>query len=407
MDKGTTSDVMSARQWRAFAILWFSMFVIAGGLGMVVPILPVFVRDLGASGIWLGLAFSGFAITQTPLTPVIGRMGDRIGRRVFIITGLAMYVMIGVTLSQATSYQEVALLRMGMGVGAACMFPSALATIGELSPKGQEGRYMGLFMVSFTAGFGIGPLVGGFLKDTLGVDATFIALSCAAAIALLLVTTSMPKQVALKTENTSEVPPVRVMTKDLRVLALFLFNFAFGVGIGSVMTFIAIFMTDSLLASATLVGLVVGSRAVISSILQPLFGLVADRISRIHIITTGGLLLAIATGAIPLAQSVTVLLLIFLILGIGESAALPASLAITTDLGRIYGYGTLIGLSNAILVFGLLSGSLGSSIIEAVVGLEKMFMLIALFMSIMIAVFVGAWLKAPPPELGYSETHPN
>ena len=405
MDKATTADVMSARQWRAFAILWFSMFVIAGGLGMVVPILPVLVRDLGASGIWLGLAFSGFAITQTPLTPVIGRMGDRLGRRVFIIAGLSIYVLIGITLSQATTYQSVTLLRMGMGVGAACMFPSALATIGELSPKGQEGRYMGLFMVSFTAGFGIGPLVGGLLKDALGVDATFIALSGAATLALLLVTTSMPDQGVLRTERTSDVPSVRVMIKDFRVLALFVFNFGFGVGIGSVMTFIAIFMTDSLLSSATLVGLVVGSRAITSSILQPVLGLVADRISRCLMIATGGLLLATATVAIPLATSVGALLLIFLILGIGESAALPASLAITTDLGRIYGYGTLIGLSNAILVFGLLSGSLGGSILEAVVGLEKMFMLIALFMAFIIALFVGAWLKGTHGESEASIRH--
>ncbi len=110
----------SARQWRAFAILWFSMFVIAGGLGMVVPILPVYVRDLGASGLWLGLAFSGFAITQTPLTPIIGRLGDRLGRRRFIIVGLFLYVFIGIGLALATSYQAVALLRMGMGVGGAC-----------------------------------------------------------------------------------------------------------------------------------------------------------------------------------------------------------------------------------------------------------------------------------------------
>jgi len=121
----------------------------------------------------LGLAFSGFAITQTPLTPIIGRLGDRLGRRRFIIIGLSIYVFIGIGLSLVDSYQVVALLRMGMGIGAACMFPSALATIDELSPKSQEGRYMGLFRVSFTTGFGIGPLIGGLLKDVFGVEVTF------------------------------------------------------------------------------------------------------------------------------------------------------------------------------------------------------------------------------------------
>ena len=39
---------------------------------------------------------------------------------------------------------------------------------------------------------------------------------------------------------------------------------------------------------------------------------------------------------------------VFLLLGLAESAAMPASMAITTDLGRIYGYGTLIGVTNSI-----------------------------------------------------------
>ena len=103
--------------------------------------------------------------------------------------------------------------------------------------------------------------------------------------------------------------------------------------------------------------------------------------------------MAVATGAIPFAPSVGFLVSIFLVLGFAESAALPASLAITTDLGRIYGYGTLIGLSNALLVFGLLNGSVSSSLIESEIGIENMFMVVALFMALMVAVFVAMWAR--------------
>ena len=286
MRETATANSMSARQWRAFAILWFAMFVIAVGFGMVVPILPVFARDLGASGLWLGLAFSGFAVTQTPLTPVMGRLGDRWGRRPFIMTGLGIYVFVGIGLALADTFQAVAALRMVMGVGGACMFTSALATIGELAPRGREGRYMGLFMVSFTSGFGIGPLIGGILKDSVGVDAAFLTLAGAAVFALLLVAALMPSQSAIRRtdEELAAIAPVRDMFRDFRVLALFAFNFTFGLGIGAVMTFIAIFMNDVLLASATMVGLVVGSRAVLSSVFQPIFGRLADRVPRQHMV---------------------------------------------------------------------------------------------------------------------------
>ncbi len=367
------------------------MFVIASGLGMVVPILPVFVRDLGASGVWLGLAFSGFAITQTPLTPIVGRLGDRLGRRPFILIGLSAYVFIGVGLSMADSYQVVTLLRMGMGVGAACMFPSALAMVGELAPRGHEGRYMGMFMVSFTAGFGAGPLVGGVLKDNFGVDATFLTLAGAAVVAAAVVAFLMPS--AGRTSQSEEriVPSFRVMVGDLRVWSLFVFNFTFGLGMGSVFTFIAIFMTESLLASATLVGLVVGSRAIISSIFQPLFGRLADVVPRHLLVIGGGLLMAAGTEALPLAQSVTVLLVLFLILGLAESAALPSSLAITTDLGRIYGYGTLIGFSNAVLILGVLTGSVGGSLIESGGSIEDVFRTAGILIAVGVMAFMVTW----------------
>ena len=397
MRETATTTSMSARQWRAFAILWFAMFVIAVGFGMVVPILPVFARDLGASGLWLGLAFSGFAVTQTPLTPVMGRLGDRWGRRPFIVAGLGIYVFVGIGLALADTFQAVAALRMVMGVGGACMFTSALATIGELAPRGREGRYMGLFMVSFTSGFGIGPLIGGLLKDSVGVDAAFLTLAGAAVFALLLVAVLMPSQSATRRtdEELAAIAPVRDMLRDFRVLALFAFNFTFGLGIGAVMTFIAIFMNDVLLASATMVGLVVGSRAILSSVFQPIFGRLADRMPRHHMVAASGVLLAAATAAIPLSPTVMALLVVFLLLGLAESAAMPASMAITTDLGRVYGYGTLMGVTNAILVFGLLAGSLGSSVVETQWGVDNVFRAAALIMGLLVVVFLGIWSRAP------------
>jgi hypothetical protein len=80
-----------------------------------------------------------------------------------------------------------------------------------------------------------------------------------------------------------------------------------------------------------------------------------------------------------------------LLLGLAESATLPASLAITTDLGRVYGYGTLIGFSNSVLVFGLLAGSLGSSLIENAMGVENMFRAAGLGTALMMGVFIVIW----------------
>lgn len=74
---------------RPFLTLAFAMFTAMMGIGMVTPILPVYVKSQGASGAEIGLAFSSFAIVQLFISPFAGRIADRYGRKLFIVVGLA------------------------------------------------------------------------------------------------------------------------------------------------------------------------------------------------------------------------------------------------------------------------------------------------------------------------------
>lgn len=64
---------------RPFLIIALSMFTATMGLGMVLPLLPVYAQDFGASGATIGLTVSAFAIPQLLVSPFIGRLADRFG----------------------------------------------------------------------------------------------------------------------------------------------------------------------------------------------------------------------------------------------------------------------------------------------------------------------------------------
>ena len=66
---------------RPFVALFVSVFVATMGISMVSPLLPVYAKDLGASGVWLGLTFSIFAVVQAVVGPFAGRLSDRYGTR--------------------------------------------------------------------------------------------------------------------------------------------------------------------------------------------------------------------------------------------------------------------------------------------------------------------------------------
>ena len=152
-----------------FAILLLALFISTLGIGIIVPMLPIYAETLGASGIWIGLIFSGFSIARFFVMPIVGRLSDRSGRKTFIAAGLFLYALVSLGFISAKSPETLTVLRLGQGFAAAMIIPIAQAYAGELSPSHSEGKYMGIFSLALFAGFGVGPLMGGFLKDLYGM----------------------------------------------------------------------------------------------------------------------------------------------------------------------------------------------------------------------------------------------
>ena len=162
---------------KPFIVVWLALFISIVGIGMVSPLLPVFAEDMGASGIWLGLAFSGFAITQIPLMPLVGRFSDRTGKKFFLWSGLLIFAAAALGYVWSPSYHELVLFRVFSGIGVAMVIPTAFAYVGELAPLGYEARYMALFNMALIAGYGTGPVLGGVVYDGYGMDAAFASMA--------------------------------------------------------------------------------------------------------------------------------------------------------------------------------------------------------------------------------------
>jgi len=79
---------------KIFSALFFSIFAAVTGIGIVVPLLPVYAHDLGASGLYIALIFGGFSISRTIFLPMFGRWSDKKGRKPFLTVGLFFYFII-------------------------------------------------------------------------------------------------------------------------------------------------------------------------------------------------------------------------------------------------------------------------------------------------------------------------
>jgi len=368
-------------QNKTFVVVWLALFVSIAGIAMVSPLLSVFAQDMGASGIWLGLAFSGFAISQIPLMLIISRLSDRFGKRVFLWLGLLTFAIAAAGYFWSPTYKELVFFRVFSGVGSAMVIPTAYAYVGELSPRGHEGRYMGLFNIAMIAGFGIGPMLGGIVYDRLGMDATFISMGILSSLGAVVAFFFLPgRKSSLPAEAHRDVStPYAVMLKDNTIRGIITFQLVMGLSYGAVVAFLGIFMTSELGTNLTLVGIVMSVRAIQNGMLAYPFGWLSDRMNRVTLASVGLLVVGACTLFIPWAGSFALLVVVFVILGTFESMASPSINAITVEKGRVLGMGSVMGVFNTAMSAGLLIGALAGGAIDDSYGTAWVFRYAAIF----------------------------
>ncbi|MBW2311064.1 MAG: MFS transporter [Deltaproteobacteria bacterium] len=137
---------------KVFATLFLAVFSVALGVGLMVPLLPVYAHELGATGLAIGLILGAFSLSRTMFLHYFGRASDTKGRKPFITIGLLAYFLVSLAFMFTESIGLFILIRFFQGIASAMIFPVALAYVGDITPEGKEGFVVGLFNVSLYGG---------------------------------------------------------------------------------------------------------------------------------------------------------------------------------------------------------------------------------------------------------------
>ncbi|MFY9707506.1 MAG: MFS transporter, partial [Desulfobacterales bacterium] len=134
---------MPKRDKLIFITLFFSIFSTITGVGIVVPLLPVYARNLGAGGLYIGLIFGAFSLSRIFFLPYFGQLSDRKGRKLLIVTGLLAYTVVSIAFLMSNTIGSLILIRLVQGVASAMLMPVIQAYVGDITPAGREGFTMG------------------------------------------------------------------------------------------------------------------------------------------------------------------------------------------------------------------------------------------------------------------------
>ena len=373
---------------KVFPVLALSVFTALIGMGVIVPLIPVYVEQMGVTGIWIGILFAVYSGTRVLMAPFIGRLSDRRGRKPLLLAGLLLSVVAALGYIWATSPWQLVLVRLVHGAAGGMIYPIAMSYIGDLSPEGKEGTWMGYFSATVFTAFGVGPLLSGVLTENFGMTVTFVSMSCLSFIAFLLASIllpeSRPKQIAGKARVS-----FRTIASSGMIQGLFCYRLTLEGGWGAYIGFLSVLAGVQLGLGPTQIGILITSNVLLSSVMMIPFGRVADRVNKRGMIIVSGLLTAASLAVMPFAGGFWPLLALNLFTGIVGAAEFPPSSALIIAEGRRFGMGSTVAVMTMSTSAGMVVGPLmGGAILDAV-GINYVFYAAGGLMILGLVLFSG------------------
>lgn len=320
---------------KIFGVLFFSIFATITGVGIVVPLLPVYAKNLGAGGLYIGLIFGAFSISRTFFLPFFGRLSDKKGRKPYIVIGLFGYAVISVMFIFAPDVESLIFIRFLQGIASAMIMPVVHAYVGDLTSENREGITMGVFNMSLFLGLSAGPLAGGVIQEMFNLRAAFICMGILSLAGFLLSLALLPPVKSERALQRKTVPTdwKRILA-DREIWGLFLFRFAFTVCIAIIWGFLPVFADAEFSLSGFHIGLLITLGVFISGVVQTPMGYLADILDKRLMILAGGTIIAASVFAFNYASGFRDLFLMNLLFGIGGGIATAPHTAMSVRKGN-------------------------------------------------------------------------
>ena len=384
--------------WKTFASLFFAVAVAMLGIGIIAPILPVYVKTFSASGLMVGIIMGAFSLSRGLLGPFIGRLSDRVGRKRILVAGLGIFALVSLCYSLAGNVWQLVLVRVIQGAASVMVTPIAQGYVGDISPVGKEGQMMNLFYSSMFIGVGLGPLLGGALADLWSVHAAFAGMGILSALSLLLVAMTVPvdhiQSRTKKAEPISQRPivPLRQIAKNDAVKAILVYVATRGFWRQGFNTFYPLFAGPVLGWSSLEIGYVMSGYFIAGGLFQIPFGFLADRWPRNPQIILGSFAAPLLLLLVPYVNSLAWVMVVVFSIGMLSAFSRASILAIRTELGRTHGMATLAGLHGSAFAAGQMIGPMACGAAVDLFGITAAFPLGSLI-GVLGSFAVIVWLR--------------
>ena len=387
---------------RTVYISLICVFCTAFGVSQLAPILPLYFHDLGvqtpeAMSLWSGLATGATYIIVCLAAPFWGRVADKKGRKITLIRSSFGMALCNVLIAFQTTPEGVVLIRLVQGLVSG-FYSASITLIASESPIERTGWALGLLASANLAGSLIGPLLGGYIADTVGIRNDFIIVGALMGLAGVLAT------IFIHENYVPQPNPEKLSIRKLKeqipefnsIVALCVASFIYAICIMSLQPVISVYIkgivpsdTENLAFIAGAVFSAMGIAQLMSS--SPL-GKLVDKIGPRKVLVVSLIYVGILNIPQAYVSDVYQLATIRFLQGFGLGGMLPAlNTYLSSKTPREF-TGQVFSYNQSCLFFGYFLGSVGGASLMAWLGFTTLFW-VSGGLFIISALWIGFKLK--------------
>ena len=341
-------------------------FISSTGAAMVMPVLPLYARSLGAGIAATGLVVSMFGLGNLLCNVPAGFAISRIGKKRSMIVSLIGEACLSMLAAFAWTPWVLGIAVFGLGAIHAIFFIARLSFFRELVPAEQRGRALALLGGEYRFGSFIGPIVGGFLAAGLGYGSAFLGHAVASAIVLVFVVLWVPADPpGLRGSESIDLRRALIRTVS-RIGSILRENLTIFMTAGSSIIILQLVRAgrqvivplwgDSVGLDVSQIGLIFGIMfAVETAIVYPA-GIIMDRYGRKRAAVPCLLIVSCSLALLPLTSGFVGLLAVAVLSGLGNGMGSGINMTLSTDYAPRRNPGEFIGVWRMVVDSGSTAG---------------------------------------------------
>ncbi|ESU34490.1 major facilitator transporter [Bacillus sp. 17376] len=355
---------------RALPILFLVMFLVMVGFGIIIPVIPFYAEEIGATPTQLGLLMAVYSLMQFIFAPMWGRISDRIGRKPVIMIGILGLSLSFFLMALSTELWMLFAARIIGGFLSSANMPTVMAYVADITSEEDRGKGMGIIGASVGLGFIFGPAIGGVFSQS-SLSTPFYLAGATSLVTFLFVTFVLKESLSAEQRSSQEKEKTSLLKALNGPLSmLFMLQLFVSLSLAGLEATFAYFAAEKAGLGSVELGYIFMIMGLAGAIVQGgLVGRMTKKFGEGTVIQLGIVISAVGFGLILLTEGFGTAALFLTIFGIGNGLIRPSVSSLLTKKSTT-GHGGTTGLLSSFDSLGRIIGPpLGGWLFSIAIGM--------------------------------------